>query len=63
VGCARCVLGYRGRFALLETMPVTDPIRRIIIDHGSVLDIKKKALEEGMLTLRRGGCDCSHKAG
>jgi type IV pilus assembly protein PilB len=55
VGCARCSMGYRGRFALLETMPVTDPIRRIIIDGGGAMDLKKKALEEGMMTLRRAG--------
>ncbi len=55
VGCARCVGGYRGRFALLETMPITDPVKRIIIDGGSVLDIKKQALAEGMITLRRCG--------
>ncbi len=55
VGCTRCTGGYRGRFALLETMPITEAIKRIIIDGGSVLDIKKKALEEGMITLRRCG--------
>jgi len=55
VGCSRCTNGYRGRFALLETMPMTEAIKRIVIDKGSVLDIKKKALEEGMVTLRRCG--------
>jgi len=55
VGCARCAGGYRGRFALLETMPMTEAVKRIIIDGGSVLDIKYKALEEGMITLRRCG--------
>ena len=55
VGCARCVGGYRGRFALLETMPVTDAIKRVIIDDASVLELKRVALEEGMVTLRRCG--------
>ncbi|HUW56019.1 MAG TPA: ATPase, T2SS/T4P/T4SS family [Planctomycetota bacterium] len=55
VGCARCVNGYRGRFALLETMPVTDDLKRIIIDGGSVLALKQQALETGMVTLRRCG--------
>ena len=55
MGCARCTGGYKGRFALLETMPITDSLRRIIIDGGSVLDLKKRALEEGMITLRRAG--------
>jgi len=55
VGCTRCVGGYRGRFALLETMPMTEPIKRTVISGGSALDIKAKALEENMLTLRRCG--------
>jgi type IV pilus assembly protein PilB len=55
VGCARCAGGYRGRFALLETMPMTESLKRVIIDGGSVIDIKDKALEQGMVTLRRCG--------
>ncbi len=53
VGCPRCTNGLRGRFALLETMPMTDEIRRIIVEGGSSLDIREKALEQGMVTLRR----------
>jgi type IV pilus assembly protein PilB len=55
-GCDRCSgKGLKGRFALLETMPLTEEIRRIIIEGGSAMDIRSKALEEGMLTLRRVG--------
>jgi type IV pilus assembly protein PilB len=36
-------------------MPMTDVIRRIIIERGSVMDIKKEAITEGMVTLRRCG--------
>jgi len=53
VGCRRCIGGYRGRFALLETMPMTEEIRRIVVGRGSSLDVRKKALEEGLVTLRR----------
>jgi type IV pilus assembly protein PilB len=52
-GCAKCSGGYKGRFALLETLPVTDSVKRLIIQGKSALDIKELALEEGMLTLRR----------
>ena len=55
VGCSRCADGYRGRFALLETLPMAEPIRRLIIDGASAMDIFKKGVEEGMLTLRRVG--------
>jgi type IV pilus assembly protein PilB len=55
VGCPRCVGGYKGRFALLETMAATDPIRRLIVSGGTAIDIRSKALEQGMVTLRRCG--------
>jgi type IV pilus assembly protein PilB len=56
VGCSKCNgLGYKGRFALLETLPVTDDVRRMIIDGANVIDIKKKAIENGMVTVRRAG--------
>jgi type IV pilus assembly protein PilB len=55
VGCQRCAQGYKGRFALLETMPITSGLQRVIIDGGSAVDIKERAIEDGMLTLRRCG--------
>jgi type IV pilus assembly protein PilB len=56
VGCEKCGgKGLKGRFALLETMPLTEAIKRIIIEHGSAMDIRRQALDEGMLTLRRVG--------
>lgn len=56
VGCERCGgKGFKGRFALLETMPMTEEIRRIVVEGGSALDIRSQALKEGMITLRRAG--------
>jgi type IV pilus assembly protein PilB len=55
-GCPRCdQKGYKGRFALLETLPMNDDLRRVIIKGGSALDIRDVALEHGMITLRRCG--------
>ena len=54
-GCSRCVNGYKGRFALLETMPMSEAVKRIMIDGRSAMDIKAQALKEGMVTLRRCG--------
>ena len=54
-GCSHCKGGFSGRFALLETLPVTEPIKRIILEGGSALQIKEQAIKEGMLTLRRCG--------
>ncbi len=55
VGCPRCNKGYKGRFALLETMRMTEGIKRMIVDRAHIGEIKKLALSEGMLTLRRCG--------
>ena len=54
--CSRCGNGYSGRQALLETLPVNnEAMREIIVKGGSAIEIKRKALEQGMLTLRRVG--------
>ncbi len=56
VGCPRCDnKGYKGRFAILETMPLNDDLRRLIIKGGSALDIKAEAMKQGMVSLRRAG--------
>lgn len=53
-GCKTCMSkGYKGRFAVLETLQMTEPVRRIVVSGGSAMDIRAQALEEGMLTLRR----------
>jgi len=55
VGCSQCLNGYRGRFALLETIPMSETIRRMTIEKATASEIKQQALREGMLTLRRAG--------
>ena len=56
VGCPRCNnKGFKGRFALLETLPLNDDLRRLIIGGASAIDIKKLAMEQGMISLRRCG--------
>jgi type IV pilus assembly protein PilB len=52
-GCPRCNGGYAGRFAVLETLPMTEDIKRIVVKGGSAQDIKHAALANDMLTLRR----------
>jgi type IV pilus assembly protein PilB len=55
VGCGRCNAGYKGRFALLETMRMSEPLKRMVVERRPAADIKEQALKEGMLTLRRCG--------
>lgn len=52
-GCSKCDgTGFRGRIGVYEIMEVTQPLKTIISKNGSAEDIKQKALEEGMNTLR-----------
>jgi type IV pilus assembly protein PilB len=55
VGCSLCHGGYKGRFALVEALQMTDSLRKIIIAGGSAIRIREVAIENGMLTLRRAG--------
>ncbi len=55
-GCSSCGgTGYRGRVALYEVMPISEEIRELILNGGSATEIKSKAAELGMLTLRQAG--------
>ena len=52
-GCIRCRgTGYKGRTGLYEVMPITPRIQRLIQDGAPAQDVKKEALNDGMLTLR-----------
>jgi type IV pilus assembly protein PilB len=54
VGCPSCANGYRGRFAILEALPVDEDVKRMIIERRSAMEMKKFAVDKkGMLTLRR----------
>jgi type IV pilus assembly protein PilB len=54
-GCPRCKEGYKGRFAILETLYVDGTVKRMIVENRSAPDIKAQAVQQGMLTLRRVG--------
>jgi type IV pilus assembly protein PilB len=55
-GCATCnKTGYKGRVGLYEVMEINDELRELILVGASALELKKKAVDNGMLTLRRSG--------
>jgi type IV pilus assembly protein PilB len=55
-GCDKCNnTGYKGRVGLIEVMLISDEIRELILSGGTAIDIKKKAAESGMISLRRSG--------
>ncbi len=56
VGCSACAgMGYRGRLAIIEFLPMTDPIRKLIMAHEEAGAIQKLAVAEGMQTLYENG--------
>lgn len=58
VGCSRCKgRGYVGRAPVLEVLPVSEAIRRLIVKRASATVIKNQAISEGMKTLRMVGID------
>ncbi|HTO90933.1 MAG TPA: type IV-A pilus assembly ATPase PilB [Candidatus Sulfotelmatobacter sp.] len=53
-GCIECNnTGYRGRAGVYEVMPMSSKLRELVLERSSAGEIKKLAIEEGMLTLRR----------
>ena len=55
-GCEKCNnTGYKGRVGLVEVMIIDDDIRELILSGGTAIDIKRKAAESGMISLRRSG--------
>lgn len=57
-GCERCKgRGYLGRVAIIEALPVSESIRRLIIKRASSAVMKNQAMSEGMRTLRMVGLD------
>ncbi|MGC8769063.1 type IV-A pilus assembly ATPase PilB [Calditerrivibrio sp.] len=57
-GCDACGgTGYKGRLALYEVMTVSEGIRELILRGANANELKKAAVEEGMITLRRSGLE------
>ncbi|MBO0685095.1 MAG: type II/IV secretion system protein [Candidatus Dormibacteraeota bacterium] len=57
-GCQHCAgTGYRGRIGVFEVLPLTDSIKRLIVDKASTQSIREAAIHEGMLPLRAAGVE------
>jgi type IV pilus assembly protein PilB len=56
VGCERCNgSGYKGRVGIYQIMPISEDIERIILNHGTALEIEEQAKKDGVRTLRESG--------
>jgi type IV pilus assembly protein PilB len=55
-GCDKCNrTGYKGRVGLYEVMEIGEELRELILVGASALELRRKAIEEGMITLRGSG--------
>ncbi len=55
-GCQTCNnTGYKGRVGLYEVMEITDALREMILCGASAMELRKRAIEDGMISLRGSG--------
>ncbi len=55
-GCEKCNgTGYKGRVGLYEVMEINEELRELILVGASAIELRRKAIEEGMITLRGSG--------
>jgi type II secretory ATPase GspE/PulE/Tfp pilus assembly ATPase PilB-like protein len=55
-GCRQCQgSGFRGRTGIFELMPVTEELRAMTIERASTGQMRRKAIEQGMHSLREDG--------
>jgi type IV pilus assembly protein PilB len=55
-GCDRCSnTGYKGRIGLYEVLDIDDEMREMILSGGSAFELRQKAIQNGMVTLRGSG--------
>ncbi|MGE3466840.1 MAG: type IV-A pilus assembly ATPase PilB [Pyrinomonadaceae bacterium] len=55
-GCETCnKTGFKGRVGLYEVMEITDELRELIIIGASAMELRRKAIDLGMITLRESG--------
>jgi type IV pilus assembly protein PilB len=54
--CSACNgSGYKGRLGIYQAMPISDEIQRMILNHGTAMDIADQAKRDGVRTLRESG--------
>jgi type IV pilus assembly protein PilB len=55
-GCEKCGnTGYKGRIGLFEVMDMSDDMRELVLSGATAVELRRKAIEEGMVTLRQSG--------
>src|SRR5688500_11483951 len=61
-GCEKCNnTGYKGRVGLYEVMEIGEELRELILVGASGLELRRKAIDEGMITLQIGRASCRER--
>ncbi|MDX1668716.1 MAG: type IV-A pilus assembly ATPase PilB, partial [Limnobacter sp.] len=56
VGCDQCNgSGYRGRTGIYEVMPVSEPVRELILSNASASTMEAQIRKEGVINMRESG--------
>jgi general secretion pathway protein E len=55
-GCPQCAqTGYQGRICILEMLPMSDPLRSLVMKHATSTELRSEAMREGMVTMYEDG--------
>ncbi len=55
-GCPQCgTTGFLGRFCILEMLPMSDPLRSLVMKHATSSELKAQAQREGMVSMYEDG--------
>ena len=56
IGCPQCAqTGYSGRISIMEMLPMSDPMRSLVMKHAIASELRNQAIGEGMLTMYEDG--------
>jgi len=55
VGCDQCNDGYKGRLGIYQVMPVSEEMRRLVMEGRNAMDLGDQARREGIPDLRESG--------
>jgi len=53
VGCDQCNDGYKGRVGLYQVMPISDEMKRLIMEGRNAMDLADQARREGVKDIRQ----------
>jgi general secretion pathway protein E len=55
-GCKECAqTGFLGRISIMEMLPMTDPLRSLVMRHATSTELRAEAIKEGMVTMYEDG--------